>query len=48
MDKMCKPADIISCSEVKSAITKAKSGKVAGPSAVVAEMLRASGDVGVQ
>ena len=48
VDKVCGPAEIISCSEVKSAITKTKSGKAAGPSGVVAEMLRASGDVGVQ
>ena len=48
MDKVCGPAEIISRSEVKSAITKTKSGKAAGPSGVVAEMLRAFGDVGVQ
>ena len=48
VDKVCGPAEIISRSEVKSAITKTKSGKAAGPSGVVAEMLRASGDVGVQ
>ena len=48
VDKVCGPAEIISCNEVKSAITKTKSGKTAGPSGVVAEMLRASGDVGVQ
>ena len=29
-------------------LTKTKSGKAAGPSGVVAEMLRASGDLGVQ
>ena len=40
VDKVCGPAEIISCSEVKSAITKTKSGKAAGPSSVVAEMLR--------
>ena len=48
VDKVCGPAEIISRSEVKSAITKTKSGKAAGPSGVVAEMLRTSGDVGVQ
>ena len=48
VDKVWGPAEVISCSEVKSAITKTKSGKAAGPSGVVAEMLRASGDVGVQ
>ena len=35
-DKVCGPAEIISCSEVKSAITKTKPGKAAGPSGVVA------------
>ena len=48
VDEVCEPAEIISCCEVKSAITKTKSGKAAGPSGVVAEMLRASGDVSVQ
>ena len=48
VNKVCGPAEIISCNEVKSAITKTKSGKTAGPSGVVAEMLRASEDVGVQ
>ena len=48
VDKVCGPAEIISHSEMKSAITKTKLGKAAGPSGVVAEMLRASGDVGVQ
>ena len=42
VDKVCEPAEIISCSKMKSAITKTKSGKAAGPSGVVAEMLRAS------
>ena len=48
VDKVCGPAEIISCSEVKSAITKTKSDKVAGLSGVIAQMSRASGDVGVQ
>jgi hypothetical protein len=42
------PAELITCSEVKSAIARAKSGKAAGSSGVVAEMLKASGDVGVR
>ena len=48
VDKVCGSAVIICCSEVKSAITKTKSGKAAGPSGVVAEMSRVSGDVGIQ
>ena len=42
------PAEHITCSEVKLAIQKAQLGKAAGPSGVLAEMLKASGDVGVQ
>lgn len=45
VDKVCGLAEIISCHEVKSAIAKTASGKAAGPSGVVAEMLQASGDV---
>jgi hypothetical protein len=48
VNKVSGPAEIITESEVKAAITRAKSGKAAGPSRVVAEMLTASGDVGVQ
>ena len=44
---MSGPAEIITHSKVKSAITRAKSCKAAGPSGVVAEMLVVSGDVGV-
>jgi hypothetical protein len=47
VDKVCGPAEIIFRSELQSAITKTKSGKVAGPSGVRVEMLRVSGDVGV-
>ena len=36
VEKVYGPAEIISCSEVKSAITKTKPGKAAGPSGVVA------------
>jgi len=42
------PAEIISSSEVRSAIAKTKLAKAAGPSGVVADMLKASGDVGIQ
>ena len=48
VDKVSGPAENITYSEVKAAITKTKSGKAAGPSGLVAEMLKASGDVGVQ
>jgi hypothetical protein len=48
MDEVCGPAEIISRSEVKSAITKTKSVKAAGSSGVVTAMLRASGYVGEQ
>ena len=41
------PAEIITHSEVKAAINRSKSGKAAGPSGVMAEMLKASGDAGV-
>jgi len=42
------PAEIITYSDVKFAISRSKSGKAAGPSGLVAEMLKASGNVGVQ
>jgi hypothetical protein len=42
------PVMIISCSEMNSAITKTKSCKAARPPRVSQEMLRASGDQGVQ
>lgn len=48
VDKVSGPAEIITYGEVKAAITRAKSGKAAGPSGVVGEMLKASGDVGVK
>ena len=38
----------ITFEEVKVAIKKAKLGKAPGPSGVVAEMLKAAGDVGIQ
>ena len=48
VDRVSGPAELITYSDVKCAITKAKSGKAAGPSGVVGEMLKASGDVGIQ
>ena len=48
MDKVSGPAEYISFNEVKAAIASTKSAKAAGPSGVVAEMLKASGSVGVQ
>ena len=40
------PAEKISVVEVRAAIAKAKSGKAAGPSGVVSEMLKAAGEEG--
>ena len=48
VDIVSGPAEIITTEEVRSAIAKTKSGKAAGPSGVVAEMLKASGEIGVQ
>jgi hypothetical protein len=42
------PSERISTSEVRAAIAKSKSGKAAGPSGVAAEMLKASGEAGIQ
>lgn len=42
------PAEEISVAEVKSAIADTKQGKAAGPSGVISEMLKASGDEGAQ
>jgi len=42
------PIEEITCQEVKLAIEKMKNGKAAGPSGVVAEMLKAAGDIGIQ
>jgi hypothetical protein len=42
------PCEQILAHEVRAAITKAKNGKAAGPSCVVSEMLKASGEVGVE
>ena len=48
VDKVSGPAEYISFNEVKAAIASTKSAKAAGPSGVVAEMLKASRAVGVQ
>jgi hypothetical protein len=42
------PSEEITIGEVKAAIMKAKTGKAPGPTGVVAEMLKAAGDEGVQ
>ncbi|HXJ94687.1 MAG TPA: reverse transcriptase domain-containing protein [Terriglobia bacterium] len=42
------PIERITFGEVKAAIAKAKDGKAPGPTGVVAEMLKAAGDVGIQ
>jgi len=48
VDAVIGPPEKFSIKEVKEAIGEAKSGKAAGPSGVMPEMLKASGDVGVQ
>ena len=47
MNKVSGPAELITCSKVKSAISRAQLGKSAGPSGVLAEMLKAAGVVGI-
>jgi hypothetical protein len=42
------PREWITTSEVGATIAKSKSGKAAGPSGIVVEMLKASGEDGVQ
>lgn len=42
------PAECISLEEVRDAVAAMKVGKAAGPSGVVAEMLKAAGEAGVQ
>jgi len=44
----CGPAGNITVQKVREAIAKSKVGKAAGPSGVVAEMLKASGSAGEQ
>ena len=46
-DPVCGPCEKISMDEVRSAIKKMKNNKAAGPSGVVAEMLKAAGDAGI-
>jgi len=45
-DAVCDPSELISASKVGEAIAKSKSGKAAGPSGIVVEMLKASGEAG--
>jgi hypothetical protein len=47
-DTVSGPIDEISCQEVRVAVRKMKSGKAAGPSGVVAEMIKAGGEVVIQ
>src|ERR1700757_990000 len=47
-DAVSGPCDSISVEEVRSALASSKSGKAAGPSEVVVEMLEASGEAGLQ
>src|SRR5271155_4952879 len=42
------PIEKFSCQEVREATRKMKSGKAAGPSGVVAEMIKAAGEVCIQ
>src|SRR6266516_3138462 len=50
MNKVVTPVDerVISVAEVRLAISKAKSGKAAGPSGVAVDMLKAAGEAGVK
>ena len=48
MGRISGPAECISHSEVGDAITRTKSAKAAGPSGLVAEMLRTSEDEDIQ
>jgi hypothetical protein len=48
VDEVSGPCELISVGEVRCAIAEAKIGKAAGPSGVVVEMLKASGEAGVQ
>jgi hypothetical protein len=48
VDAVSGPSECLSKGEVMAAIAKSKSGKAAGPSGLVAEMLKASGEVGGQ
>ena len=48
VDAVCGPAELLSVDEVKLAIAKAKSGKAAGPSGVMVDMLKVSGKEGAE
>jgi hypothetical protein len=45
---VCGPAEQLSFEEVRRAIMKSRDGKASGPSGVVAEMLKACGELGVE
>ena len=45
---MSGPCERISFEEVRAAVKKMKNNKAAGPSGVVADMLKAAGDVGYE
>jgi hypothetical protein len=47
-DAVSGPCELISVEEVRSALAASKSGKAAGPSGIVVEMLAASGEAGLQ
>jgi hypothetical protein len=47
-DEVVGPCEEITIAEVKAAIKKMKNSKAAGPSGVVADMLKAAGDVGTK
>src|SRR4029077_17641644 len=46
-DAVCGPSENISKAEVRAAVAATKVGKAAGPSGVVSELLKASGDNGI-
>ena len=47
-DAVAGPAELLSVEEIRSAISKAKSGKAAGPSGVMVDMLKVSGSEGAE
>ena len=48
VDPVIDPAEEIKSSEVREAVAKSNCDKAPGPSGIVAEMLKAAGEVGVQ
>ena len=47
-DAVAGPAELLSVEEIRLAIAKAKSGKAAGPSGVMVDMLKVSGKEGAE